>query len=223
MLAPATPTSVCFYPDLFYNLASSENPAKIMSSPPPFKTLTVLGPPLSGKTTMIGCLVSKLNGLDLHTMARFQAEGINTTAQAVKALKAQGERMEFETRCGKLMFLDNDTTTKADCAILVLAVDQELSDADFEEYTAAAKTAASDVVVLVNKMDICDWSEARFRAVVERLGEVKNISVLPFSALEGSDVVELSSRCRCEGWQSKGRIGTTLLETLEASFKTRLR
>jgi len=35
-------------------------------------------------------------------MARFPTEGITTPAQAAGALKAQGEKIEFKNRCGRV-------------------------------------------------------------------------------------------------------------------------
>lgn len=70
------------------------------------------------------------------------------------------------------------------------------------------------VVAAVNKMDLVGYDEAKFRAIetefralAKRLG-LRNVAVIPVSALEGDNVVTRSANM---GWYS----GPTLLEYLE--------
>jgi sulfate adenylyltransferase subunit 1 (EFTu-like GTPase family) len=65
-------------------------------------------------------------------------------------------------------------------------------------------------VVCVNKMDLVDWSEDAFDAVVRELAEVglPDPSFIPISALHGDNVVERSERT---AWYA----GPSLLEWLE--------
>jgi sulfate adenylyltransferase subunit 1 len=70
------------------------------------------------------------------------------------------------------------------------------------------------LVVAVNKMDLVDWSEARFAAIraefeefLPRLG-IHDVKFIPLSALEGDNVVEPSARAP---WYA----GPTLLAHLE--------
>ncbi len=71
------------------------------------------------------------------------------------------------------------------------------------------------VAVAVNKMDLVDWDEARFDAIVaqflrhaSRFG-IEDVVAVPVSALFGDNVVDRSARA---GWYA----GPTLLEHLEA-------
>jgi sulfate adenylyltransferase large subunit len=65
-------------------------------------------------------------------------------------------------------------------------------------------------VAAVNKMDLVDWSEARFREIVTELAELglPDLCVIPISALHGDNVVERSERMPWYG-------GPLLLEHLE--------
>jgi sulfate adenylyltransferase large subunit len=65
-------------------------------------------------------------------------------------------------------------------------------------------------VAAVNKMDLVDWSEARFEEIAAELGELglPDLCVIPISALHGDNVVERSERMQ---WYD----GPLLLEHLE--------
>jgi sulfate adenylyltransferase subunit 1 len=71
------------------------------------------------------------------------------------------------------------------------------------------------VAVAVNKMDLVDWSQERFDAIVAEFGRhatrfgIEDVVAVPVSALFGDNVVDRSDRA---GWYT----GPTLLEHLEA-------
>ncbi|MEM9724122.1 MAG: sulfate adenylyltransferase subunit CysN [Pseudomonadota bacterium] len=80
--------------------------------------------------------------------------------------------------------------------------------------TIVAKLGIRHVVLAVNKMDLVDWSESRFReitaeykAFAERLG-VNDVMAIPVSALKGDNVVD---RSEAAPWYR----GPTLLDHLE--------
>ncbi|MFC3390682.1 sulfate adenylyltransferase subunit CysN [Aidingimonas halophila] len=75
------------------------------------------------------------------------------------------------------------------------------------------------LVIAVNKMDLVDYSEARFdeivaeyRAFAEKLS-ARDIRFVPISALEGDNVVNRSERT--PWYQTEGKDGQPLLELLE--------
>jgi len=80
----------------------------------------------------------------------------------------------------------------------------------------AALLGIPHVVIAVNKMDLVDWSEARFLEIREaiegflpRLDVLTDVKFIPISALEGGNVVDPSDRTP---WYS----GPTLLKHLES-------
>jgi bifunctional enzyme CysN/CysC/sulfate adenylyltransferase subunit 1 len=79
----------------------------------------------------------------------------------------------------------------------------------------AALLGIPHLVIAVNKMDLVEWSEARFteirdeiEAFLPKLGAFHDVKFIPMSALNGDNVVELSKDC---AWYS----GPTLLDHLE--------
>jgi bifunctional enzyme CysN/CysC/sulfate adenylyltransferase subunit 1 len=72
------------------------------------------------------------------------------------------------------------------------------------------------LIVAVNKMDLMDWSQARFQAIrseiesfLPRLGAFRDVKFIPMSALNGDNVVDFSK-------QTPWYEGPTLLGHLEA-------
>ena len=79
----------------------------------------------------------------------------------------------------------------------------------------AALLGIPHLVIAVNKMDLVEWSEARFteirdeiEAFLPKLGAFHDVKFIPMSALNGDNVVELSKDCAWYG-------GPTLLDHLE--------
>jgi len=79
----------------------------------------------------------------------------------------------------------------------------------------AALLGIPHLVIAVNKMDLVEWSEARFteirdeiEAFLPKLGAFHDVKFIPMSALNGDNVVELSKDCHWYG-------GPTLLDHLE--------
>jgi len=79
----------------------------------------------------------------------------------------------------------------------------------------AALLGIPHLVIAVNKMDLVDWQEERFQEIrdeiedfLPKLGSFPDAKFIPMSALNGDNVVELSTICKWYG-------GPTLLEHLE--------
>jgi sulfate adenylyltransferase large subunit len=106
-------------------------------------------------------------------------------------------------------------TSTADVAIILVDARKGVIEQTRRHSYIAAILATPHVVVAVNKMDLADFSEERFREIEQELRDtssrlgLRDVSVIPMSALRGDNVVE-----RGEGmpWYD----GPTLLEHLES-------
>lgn len=80
------------------------------------------------------------------------------------------------------------------------------------------------VVVAINKMDLVDYSEIRYNEIVAQYQEVakllnlKNITFIPISALNGDNIVDISENIK---WYN-GNTLLNLLETIELQSSTNL-
>ncbi len=105
-------------------------------------------------------------------------------------------------------------TSTADVAIILVDARKGVIEQTRRHSYLAAILGTPHVVVAVNKMDLVDFSEERFREIEQELREtserleLRDVTVIPMSALRGDNVVE-----RGEGlpWFD----GPTLLEHLE--------
>jgi len=103
----------------------------------------------------------------------------------------------------------------ADAAVVLIDARKGLLPQSRRHIYLAALLGLSEIIVAVNKMDLVDYDEARFRAIrrevldfVSRL-DAETLSFVPISALRGDMVVERGEHL---SWWS----GPTLLEALEA-------
>ncbi|CZS88148.1 hypothetical protein WAI453_000562 [Rhynchosporium graminicola] len=174
------------------------------------KTLSILGPAGAGKDTALGFLLFKLGGIDLFTAQRFERDGIKLYSDAVKDLQSRGLQLSFYTPNYHLVV--SSGSSKVDCVILVIPTDS--ANVDFEKELVEAAGFSKSIIVLINKMDTVGWSEEVFRASVKSLGPAtEGIFVIPFCALKGDNVLELSSKSL---WYKNA----TLLEALETELSS---
>jgi sulfate adenylyltransferase large subunit len=192
-----------------------------------------------GKSTLIGRLL-----YDTKQILADQLEHIEETSQrrgdgyvnlalltdGLRAEREQGitidvayrsfvtarRRFQLADAPGHVQYTRNMVTgaSTADVAIILLDARKGVVEQTRRHAYIAALLAIPHVVVAVNKMDLVDWSEARFaeieadlRTLDERLG-LHDVRAIPMSALHGDGVVE---RGESMPWYE----GPTLLEHLE--------
>ena len=118
---------------------------------------------------------------------------------------------------GHLEYTRNMVTaaSTADLAILLVDARSGIVEQTRRHAYLAHWLGVPDLVLAVNKMDLVDWSQARFDAIRDEfaalagaLGFAGHLAI-PLSALEGDNVVE---RGEAAGWYR----GPTLLEHLES-------
>jgi len=206
----------------------------------PHQNLAIIGHVDHGKSTLVGRLLFETGSVPEHVIEQYREEaeekgkGGFEFAYVMDNLAEERERgvtidiahQEFDTDqyyftivdCpGHRDFVKNMITgaSQADNAILVVAADDGVQPQTQEHVFLARTLGINELVVAVNKMDLVDYDEDRYREVVD---EVKNLlnqvrfetedaSFIPTSAFEGDNVSEHSDNT---GWYD----GPTILESL---------
>jgi elongation factor 1-alpha len=127
-------------------------------------------------------------------------------------------------------------TSQADCAILIVAsgtgeFEAGISkDGQTREHALLAYTLGiRQLIVGVNKMDTCGWSEARYKEIVTEVSNYikkigfnpKSVAFVPISGWHGDNMLEDSTNMTWfKGWTKETKAGTTngktLLEAIDA-------
>src|SRR4051812_3505219 len=119
---------------------------------------------------------------------------------------------------GHVQYTRNMVTgaSTADLAIVLVDARKGVIEQTRRHASIASLLRVPHLVVAVNKMDLVDWSEARFDEIVRefcavrgRLPGVRDVTFLPISALHGDNVVDRSDAAP---WYA----GPALLEHLES-------
>jgi len=135
---------------------------------------------------------------------------------AYRSFVTSRRRFQLADAPGHVQYTRNMVTgaSTADLAIILLDARRGVVEQTRRHSYIAAILGIPHVVVAVNKMDLVDFSEARYREIEQELRdtserlELRDVRVIPMSALRGDNVVE-----RGDGmpWYD----GPTLLEHLE--------
>ena len=192
-----------------------------------------------GKSTLIGRLLYDTKQIlvdqleHIEETSRRRGDGYVNLALLTDGLRAEREqgitidvayrsfvtprrRFQLADAPGHVQYTRNMVTgaSTADLAIILLDARKGVVEQTRRHAYIAAILGIPHVVVAVNKMDLVDFSEERFREIEAELAEtgerlgLRDVQVIPMSALRGDGVVE-----RGEGmpWYE----GPTLLEHLE--------
>ena len=185
-----------------------------------------------GKSTLIGRLLYDAKGLFDDQLAALEADfDLARITDGLRAEREQGITIDVAYRyfatparrfiiadCpGHVQYTRNALTgmSHADVAVLLVDARAGIQTQTRRHAYLAAMMGLSGVVVCVNKMDLVDWSEARFRQVESEIRtalrplSIPSLQVIPVSALEGANVTESSPHL---AWYD----GPTLLSYLEA-------
>jgi sulfate adenylyltransferase large subunit len=188
-----------------------------------------------GKSTLIGRLLydakavladqlahveeRSVDGLDLALLTdglRAEREQGITIDVAYRSFATPRRRFILADCPGHAQYTRNMVTgaSTADLALLLVDARAGLTEQSRRHAAIAALLEIEHVIVAVNKMDLVDFSEARFDDIVREVSELgaaiglRETDFIPISALEGDNVVERSARTP---WYA----GPPLLERLE--------
>ena len=210
----------------------------------PHLNIVFIGHVDHGKSTTVGRLLLDSGHIEQHVIDKFEEEAAERVkagfgfAYVMDNLKEERERgitidvahKEFFTpnyywtvidAPGHRDFVKNmiTGTSQADAAVLCVAANDGVN-AQTKEHTFLAKVlGVKQLIININKMDMpgVDWSEDRYKAVVEETGGLLKMagfnpddcSFIPCSALAGGNVFNKSDDT---GWYN----GPTLFEAIDA-------
>jgi len=206
----------------------------------PHQNLAMIGHVDHGKSTLVGRLLYETGSVPDHVIEQYREEAEekgkggfefayvmdNLAEERERGLTIDIAHQEFDTdhyyftivdTPGHRDFVKNMITgaSQADNAVLVVAADDGVAPQTREHVFLARTLGINELIVAVNKMDLVDYDEARYRAVVEEvralLDQVRfsteDASFIPISAFEGDNVAERSANTP---WYD----GRTVLEAL---------
>jgi bifunctional enzyme CysN/CysC len=200
--------------------------------------IVIVGHVDHGKSTVIGRLLA-----DTGTLPKGKLESVKANCRknskpfeyaflldALKDEQSQGitidmARCFFKTAArdyiiidapGHIEFLKNMITgaSRAESALLVIDVDEGIKENSKRHGQMVSMLGVKQVTVLVNKMDLVDFSEEVFEKLKADYSEflaqikVKTVSFIPVSAREGDNIASLSDRMP---WYK----GATVLQQLD--------
>ena len=140
---------------------------------------------------------------------------------AYRSFVTPRRRFQLADAPGHVQYTRNMVTgaSTADLAIILMDARKGVIEQTRRHSYLAAILGIPHVVVAVNKMDLAGFSEARFREIEQELREtserleLRDVRVIPMSALRGDNVVERGHEGRSAmPWYE----GPTLLEHLES-------
>jgi len=182
-----------------------------------------------GKSTLIGRLLYDAKALMADQVADAEID-LSRLTDGLRAEREQGITIDVAYRFfatprrsfiiadtpGHVRYTRNMVTgaSTADAAVVLIDARAGVIEQSRRHTYLSALLGIRHIVAVVNKMDLVDWDEGRFREIerdfaglLEQLG-VPDGGAIPVSALHGDYVVEPSSRAR---WYD----GPTLLSRLE--------
>ena len=212
-----------------------------MAAEKPHLNLAVIGHIDHGKSTFVGRLMYDAGAVPPHIIEKYKEEAKQkgkesfAFAWVMDSLKEERERgitidiahKRFDTDkfyftvvdCpGHRDFVKNMITgaSQADAAVLVVAAPDGVMAQTKEHIFLSRTLGINQLIVAINKMDASDYSEKRFKEVVEQVSGIlkmigfkpSEIPFVPISAFHGDNVVKHSENTP---WYK----GVTMMEALD--------
>jgi len=201
--------------------------------------IVIVGHVDHGKSTVVGRLLADTGSLPEGKLAEIRALCERTARpfeyafvlDALKDERSQGITIEtarifFRSGVreyvildapGHIEFLRNMITgaSRADAALLVVDAKEGIRENSRRHGWLLGMLGVSQVAVLINKMDLVDWSRARYDGLVREATQfltsagVRPVAYIPVSGCDGDNLATRSTRA---GWYQ----GPTVLEALDS-------
>ncbi|KAK4209932.1 hypothetical protein QBC37DRAFT_377595 [Rhypophila decipiens] len=181
----------------------------------PPRSMVVLGQPGAGKRTLVGSILYKL-GIDLSLLQRLERETGRKYPDIVAYFDKNNLIKSFHSPSGTIIIHDYQSEPDHDLTLWVVngASDDRGASSSAELKSLIAdglKTPKRQLLIVVNQMDLVDWSEEIFHDVAQNFRgapfEETRTSIVPISALDGDNMLEAPERIL---WGN----GETLLEAI---------
>ncbi|KAG7424988.1 Elongation factor 1-alpha [Fusarium oxysporum f. sp. raphani] len=154
------------------------------------KSLGVLGNNGAGKKTLIGSLIYKLPQLE-----ELERKEIQKYAEIVPFYEERGRAQSFYAPSGLFTV---EKSQAPDVAFWVVdASDSANWELSVQNMTTSLSSGAlqprDKLIILVNKMDLVNWSRQTFEGVVRKFNTAKLSDctyIIPISSLQGENILE---------------------------------
>jgi len=175
----------------------------------PHQNLAIIGHVDHGKSTLVGRLLYETENVPEHVIEQHKEEAEEKGKGGFEFAYVMDQ--EFDTDeyyftivdCpGHRDFVKNMITgaSQADNAVLVVAADDGVQPQTQEHVFLARTLGIGEMIIAVNKMDLVDYGEGRYKEVVDEVEDllqqvrfdVDDAKFIPVSAFEGDNVAERS-------------------------------
>jgi len=160
------------------------------------KTMAVRGRGGAGKKTVVGSLLYKC-GLDLNLLQRLESKTDRQYRDVAGFFDQNGIAKSFYAPSAKIVV--DDSTSAPDIVLWVVDVSSPdrgaASSADLASLISSGALKPKErLLILLNKMDLVDWSEQAFVEAATSFKDIKPDStvtdIIPASTLTGDNLLE---------------------------------
>ncbi|KAJ9161561.1 hypothetical protein NKR19_g2187 [Coniochaeta hoffmannii] len=163
------------------------------------KTLAVFGQGGAGKKTLVGSLLYKCEGITMDVLRHLEGSTDRKYESVVPFFEQRGLAMSFYAPSGKIE-VDNSTTTPDIAIWLADVANADRGAASSSELASRISNGSlkpkEKLLILLNKMDQVDWSEAAFKEAAAHFRSNNPGStvtyIIPISASHGDNFFELA-------------------------------
>ncbi|KAI0382695.1 hypothetical protein F5Y04DRAFT_41953 [Hypomontagnella monticulosa] len=161
------------------------------------KFMQIRGDPGAGRTTLIGRLIYEYGGLGLPQLEQFEQKGAREYTQIAAFCEKENLMQHFYTASSQ--FIVDESKTPHTLVWIVDATVPDGGQASSQKLASLISTAyvqpRENLVVLVNKMDLLNWSPSAFGEIAHTFSTTgliakSKLSIIPFSVTQGANITE---------------------------------
>ncbi|CEJ91843.1 hypothetical protein VHEMI07531 [[Torrubiella] hemipterigena] len=164
------------------------------------KSLNIIGDDGAGKKTLGGCLIHKC-GLQLPRLEELERSGVSQFREITSFYDNKGYAKSFHGPTGQYVIQNSPVCDVAFWVVDASEPNNWATSAQKLEslLSSDALRPTEKLFILVNKMDLVDWSEQTFKNILE-VFNARSITnnrayILPISSLKGENMLESPEAC----------------------------